>query len=137
MPRHPNNLQHLNHNLYTNMNTAANIDIDAFRERQRRDYQRLTAIHDDAEGGGMRQRGKSNRLSEMGSVGSGEGDNGIGKGRRDVTKGWRNGEGERLGDFRVDEESEEEFSNEEEEEEDEDDIPLSEVLKTRKVGKTH
>lgn len=50
--------------------------------------------------------------------------------------GWRNGEGERLADYGVDEGAEGmEVEDEDEEEEEEEDLPLSELIRRRKDGR--
>ncbi|KAF2146438.1 uncharacterized protein K452DRAFT_294018 [Aplosporella prunicola CBS 121167] len=87
------------------------IDVDAFRKRQEEDLKRW--------GGGLQKRQpfhKRYEAAERDDVPSrDEGDAG--------EEAWRNSEGERLGDFGVDEDAE--FY-------DEDDVPLSELIRRKK-----
>ncbi|KAL8847257.1 MAG: hypothetical protein Q9221_007681 [Calogaya cf. arnoldii] len=111
--------------------TASDIDVSAFRERQRKDYRRYA---NDGDGdAGMMHRTPFERSSESSSDVSGDGeedeeevekagkDGGDGE-KRDKSNNWRNVDGDRLHDFGVDEEVEV----------DEDDIPLSQLLRRKR-----
>ena len=80
-------------------------EVDAFRERQQRDFMRWENLEDGSSDGS----------------GSGEGEEEHGF---DGQKGWTNSDGDRLRDYGVDEEAEII---------DDDDIPLGELLRRRKA----
>ncbi|KAL8681444.1 MAG: hypothetical protein Q9186_002449 [Xanthomendoza sp. 1 TL-2023] len=104
-------------------NDHSSFDVDAFRERQRKDVLRFS------DGGlavtrRMRfQRGDENAEGEEEE----EEEEEEGEEEEDGVSGWRDANGERLEDFGVEEEGEVVV--------DEDDLPLAEVLRRRKGGR--
>ncbi|KAI4245555.1 MAG: hypothetical protein L6R42_010151 [Xanthoria sp. 1 TBL-2021] len=122
MPRRQYNLTD-HDDRFTNTDKASNINIQAFRERQRRDYLRFS--NDDDGYTEMKHRSTYNRSSDIWSDAS---DDASGEDEHQDQRDdeWRDAEGDRLRDFGVDEDEEEvEYV-------DEDDIPLSEIVSRRK-----
>ncbi|KAK2758762.1 Palmitoyltransferase [Arachnomyces sp. PD_36] len=104
--------------------SAANFDVEAFRRRQQADLQRQAGFHRrrpfherHADLADNTERGYENDSID------GDEDSDEGKGTSGGEEGWRDAEGDRLGDFGVDEEAE--FY-------DEDDIPLAQLIEQRR-----
>ncbi len=122
MPRRQYNLA--DHHPFTHPFASSNIDTQAFHERQRRDYLRFSSNGGDPE---LNHRVPPPRLSDSPSDESGTEDNGSDDDddlNPNAVNKWRDRDGDRPGDFGVDEEVEY-F--------DEDDLPLSEVLNRRRA----
>ncbi|KAL8888605.1 MAG: hypothetical protein Q9215_003995 [Flavoplaca cf. flavocitrina] len=121
MPRRQYNLA--NHHPFTHPDMTSNIDTQAFRERQRRDYLRFSSNNGDP---GLKHRMSATRLSDLSSDESGDEDNGPDADDLDLKAGnkWRDQDGDRPDDFGVDEEVD--YL-------DEDDLPLSENLKRQRA----
>ena len=121
MPRRQYNLA--NHHPFTHRDVSSDIDTQAFRERQQRDYLRFSSNNRDLE---LKHRVSATRLSDTLSDESDNEGDGFDADDLDLKAGnkWRDQDGDRPDDFGVDEEVD--YL-------DEDDLPLSEVLKRQKL----
>ncbi|KAL9032392.1 MAG: hypothetical protein Q9180_006526 [Flavoplaca navasiana] len=115
----------VDHHPFTHPDMTSNIDTQAFRERQRRDYLRFSSNNGDTE---LEHRVSATRLGDLSSDDSdNEGDESYAEDTAQVgVNGWRDQDGNCPDDFGVDEEVE--YM-------DEDDLPLSEVLKRQRAGR--
>lgn len=120
MPRRQYNLA--DHHLFTHTSVSSNIDTQAFRERQRRDYLRFSSNNGDPE---LKHRVSATRFSgSLSDESDNDGDESYAEDIPQVgVNEWRDQDGDRPDDFGVDEDVE--YM-------DDDDLPLSEVLKRQR-----
>ncbi|CAO1598271.1 Palmitoyltransferase [Xanthoria calcicola] len=113
LPRRTYNLADLDDPFIHTPNHASNIDIDAFRTRQRRDYRRFSSRSEENDESQFRSgdNRETGILSDVSEHRRGE--------------AWKDKDGDCLGDFGVDDEGDED---------EDDDVPLSEILARRGRG---
>ncbi|KAK2865204.1 hypothetical protein FQN49_003807 [Arthroderma sp. PD_2] len=125
MHRHPRNFQEDNTILFSKSENFNADEVDAFRQRQEADY-----LRHQGEFGVQRRKSFHKRYIKKGDDTqlAGTSDSNDGDSSESGEEGWRNSEGERLGDFGVDEEVE--FY-------DEDDVPLATLIRRRRDHSKH